>query len=127
MPTLCDLGGCLDKVPSVTDGISIVPTLLGRKDQKEHEYIYFTWNGNKVYSKTHPKSGYSVRIGDWKGVVNHCNSTKNIPSLEDEMELYDLSADPFETSNIASSRRAVVDSLKRLTIAQDLTCDCFQC
>merc|ERR1711871_861899 len=130
MPTLCELAGCLDRVPSVTDGISIVPTLLGPasgQHQEKHEYMYFTWNGNKVYSKKHPKSGYSVRVGDWKGVVQHCNTTENVPSLADEMELYDLNADPFEGLNVASRHQDVVERLKRLTISKDLTCDCYQC
>ena len=39
MPTFAELAGV--KPPAPIDGISMVPTLLGKGDQKKHNYLYF--------------------------------------------------------------------------------------
>jgi len=39
MPTFAELGGI--KPPAPIDGISMVPTLLGKGEQKTHKYLYF--------------------------------------------------------------------------------------
>ena len=44
MPTFAELAGI--EPPTPIDGISIVPTLLGRGEQMEHKYLYFRM-GNK--------------------------------------------------------------------------------
>jgi len=56
LPTCAEL---LDvQPPEGVDGISILPTLLGRRDQqKKHEYLYWELNGQQA-----------VRLGDWKAV-----------------------------------------------------------
>ena len=60
-------------------------------------------------------------------MVAHCNSTSNVPSMDDSMELYDLSVDPFEQHDLSSEKQEIVDMLKSLTISKDLSCDCYQC
>jgi len=116
LPTLVELAGA--EAPSGLDGISIVPTLLG-KEQQPHEYLYFTWAAEGP--------GYAVTQGDWKGVVNSCADGKALaPSADDAMELYNLEADPQEASDVASQRPDMVKRLKALVIAKDLRCCCFQ-
>ena len=75
MPTLCELAGV--EAPQ-TDGISILPTLLGKdKQQKEHEFLYWEF----------PDRGGSVAVrwGNWKGIV------ENMHAGNRTMQLYDIS------------------------------------
>merc|ERR1719401_2188658 len=68
---------------------------------------------------------YAVRKGHWKGVVAVCQDFT--PSVEDEMELYDLSRDPFEETDVAKNHPGVVTHLKNLIVSEELSCSCFQC
>lgn len=76
-------------VPEDTDGISLLPTLLGETDQKQHEFLYweFPEYGGQV----------AIRMGDWKVVRQHVKDKEN-PTLE----LYNLAKDPTESTNIAN-------------------------
>ena len=44
MPTVAELAGATGYIPKDIDGISIVPTLMG-KTQPDKEYLYWTWKG----------------------------------------------------------------------------------
>ncbi len=87
MATLAELAGVSHEVPTDTDGISIVPTLLGSGNQKTHEYLY--WRG-------------AIRMGNWKGV-----------GKPGELALYDLSQDVGEENNIAGEHPEIVATLSR--------------
>eukprot|EP00943_MAST-04B_sp_MAST-4B-sp1_P009507 g9507.t1 len=132
LPTLCDIGGCLHLLPDDLDGISIYNELKGLP-QREHEYIMFTWKGLGVPPiqsnvKKNSKSGYSVRVGDWKGVVPFCDDgITNQPSLNDDMQLFDLVNDPFEKSDVSNLHKDVVVRLKKLIISKQVSCKCYQC
>ncbi|NIP92825.1 MAG: sulfatase-like hydrolase/transferase, partial [Akkermansiaceae bacterium] len=62
-PTLCELAGT--RLPDNLDGISFLPTLMGKIRQKEHEYLYWEFfeGGGKR----------AARIGKWKAVQNRVN------------------------------------------------------
>lgn len=83
MPTLAELAGI--EAPQSTDGISIVPTLLGTahsgRAQKQHAYLY--WED--------PNS-CAVRMGNWKAIR---------PQKDASFELYDLGEDVEELQNVA--------------------------
>jgi len=122
MPTFAELAKT--QMPDGLDGISIVPELTGRGKQADHEYLYWTWNEAGAPAT----SGYSVRVGNWKGVVRSCaDSLKKQPSLDDEMLLYDVVNDPFETQDRSLEQKAQVQIIKDLVIAKDLSCECYQC
>lgn len=71
---------------------------------------------------------YGVRVGDWKGVVAHCSDNVTMaPSLSDDLMLYNLVADPFETTDIASAHPDQVSSMIKLLMAENVKCNCFQC
>jgi len=79
-----------------TDGISLMPTLMGKLQQEQHSYLYFEYpeNGGQV----------AVRMGNWKGVKKQLIKNPKV-----SWELYDLSKDPSEQNNIAE---AYTDILK---------------
>src|SRR5207247_2037794 len=57
LPTAADLAGI--KPPEAIDGISMFPTLLGRK-QKSHAFLYWEFHERGFQQ--------AVRMGDWKAV-----------------------------------------------------------
>lgn len=86
MPTLAQL----TNAPAVpyTDGVSLLPTLTGKKGQQPHNYLYWEF---------HEDGGrQAVRQGNWKAVRLHAAQHP-----DGALELYDLSTDPGETKNIA--------------------------
>ncbi|TXF88048.1 arylsulfatase [Neolewinella aurantiaca] len=96
-PTLANLAGA--EPPSATDGISMVPTLLGQGEQEQHEYLYWEF---------HEKGGrQAVRKGDWKAV--RYNVKKNPDS---NVQLYNLKNDPGEKTDIALEHPAVEQELR---------------
>jgi arylsulfatase A len=89
MPTFAEMAGV--NIPEPTDGISILPTLLGKGEQKKHEYLYWEL-GRK----------YGVRVGNWKAVI----------SKKGAFELYDLSKDFGERNNIAAQHPDMAEKIK---------------
>jgi arylsulfatase A-like enzyme len=87
LPTLCELAGA--ETPTGIDGISIVPTLLGQGKQKQHEYLYWEYHSQG--------RAQAVRFGKWKAIRNKVDKNPNSTP-----ELYDLSADPSETTDLAA-------------------------
>jgi arylsulfatase A len=100
MPTFCELAGI--PVPDFTDGISMLPTLLGNKDQQEeHENLYWEFHeGDKKQA---------VRKGNWKGVRNNVARDPEGP-----IELYDLESDPGEMVNMADRYPEIVEEIARI-------------
>ncbi|MBN7802216.1 arylsulfatase [Algoriphagus aestuariicola] len=92
MATFGEIAGY--EVPQ-NDGISILPTLLGKGEQKQHEYLYweFPEYGGQV----------AVRFGDWKLIRQHLSDNQT-PTLE----LYNLAQDPLETTNLAKTHPEIL-------------------
>ncbi|MFD2256656.1 arylsulfatase [Luteolibacter algae] len=96
LPTVAELTGL--PLTAHTDGISFLPSLLGKTGQKEHDHLYWEF---------HDKAGrLAVRKGKWKGVRYDVQKAPNSP-----LELYDLSEDPGEKNNIASRHPELVQEL----------------
>jgi arylsulfatase A-like enzyme len=87
-PTLSELAGA--KVPAGLDGMSMVRALRGQP-QPTHDALYWEFH----------EGGFkqAARMGRWKGV----RLSKDAP-----LELYDLQADPGETTNVASAHAGIV-------------------
>jgi arylsulfatase A-like enzyme len=92
LPTLCELGGAA--TPDGLDGLSIVPTLLGRAGQATHEYLYWEYHSGG--------RAQAVRFGAWKAVRNNVDKAPGATP-----ELYNLTDDAAETRNVAAQHPAV--------------------
>lgn len=99
MPTLLDAVGALDAVPTEVDGISLLPTLLGKK-QAEREYLY----------REFPSYGgqQTIRVGDWKAV------RQNMAKGNLKVELYNLATDVSESKDVAAQHPDVVNKLTQM-------------
>jgi arylsulfatase A-like enzyme len=85
-PTFAELAGA--KTPDGLDGLSIVPTLLGKTDsQKTHEYLYWEYNGSQA-----------VRFGQHKAIRKVGGTTA----------VYDLQADIGEKNDLADQHPDLV-------------------
>lgn len=96
LPTLCELTSTA--IPPGTDGLSFLPTLLGRGEQRRHPYLY--WEHSSYTGQQ------AVRLGDWKGV------RRNMTQGNLEVELYHLATDPGEKRNVASERLELVQRIE---------------
>lgn len=106
MPTLAELAGAGKYVPSGIDGISVVPTLLGRaEEQKKHEYLYWEWHLYDWSKRENVPNGLMqvVRMGKWKAVRHRSDGT---------FELYDLEKDVGEENNIAGQHSGVMRKIE---------------
>jgi len=93
--TAAELAGVKD--PPETDGVSLVPTLLGRPQKKTHELLYW---------ETHERGfAQAFRVGDWKGIRTR---------PEAPLELFHLARDPGESRDVAEDYPAVVKHLGTL-------------
>lgn len=99
LPTFAELLGT--RVPLETDGISMLPTLLDRGQQKEHDYLY--WEFHEDGGKA------AVRMGDWKGVLLGV-----IDNPEAKIELYNLATDIHENYNVADEYPEIVSQITKI-------------
>ena len=89
LPTFCDVAGA--KVPQVADGISFLPTLLGKDDaQKKHDYLYWEF---RSYS-----GQQAVRFGDHKAI------RRNLAKGTIKTEIYNVVTDPGESKDLAAEK-----------------------
>ncbi|MDI9365756.1 MAG: arylsulfatase [Flavobacterium sp.] len=97
-PTFLDVAKAKNK--QTIDGISVLPTLLG-KPQAQHNYLY--WELSEAGSKQ------AIRVGNWKAVKLNVSTNSNAT-----IELYNLKLDPFEKNNIAAKQPAIATKLDSL-------------
>ena len=98
LPTFCEVAAI--DWPRDTDGISILPTLLGRGEQQRHEFLYWEF----------PSYGgqQAVRMGDWKGVRQALTKGRI------KTELYNLSRDIGERRDVAAEQPKIVEQIDRI-------------
>ena len=89
LPTACEIAG-VDS-PKGIDGLSFLPTLTGKGNQKTHEFLY--WEFHEGGTKQ------AVRYGNWKAI-------RTAPRAP--LQLYDVVKDPAEKNNLAKEHPDVV-------------------
>jgi arylsulfatase A-like enzyme len=99
MPTFAELTGT--KAAENTDGISFMPTLLGKTKQKKHDYLYWEF---------HEQGGRIAVIKEnWKAVWLNANNPEKT-----KVELYDLSKDIHEDNDLAAQHPEIVAQLDQI-------------
>ena len=94
MPTLAEIAGAT--CPSNIDGISILPTLLGRQQRTDDRFLYWEFPAGKFQQ--------AVRWGNFKAI-------RSAPGKP--LELYDLSRDIAEKNDIAAENPDVIVRIEK--------------
>ncbi len=98
LATACEVSGA--KVPSPTDGLSLLPTLLGQPEkQAAHQHLYWEFH----------ERGFNQAVlmdNRWKAI--------RLARLDAPVELYDLANDIGEAKNLAAEQPALVARAKGL-------------
>ncbi|MBT6958508.1 MAG: sulfatase-like hydrolase/transferase [Opitutae bacterium] len=89
--TLLEIAGI--KVNHKIDGISLLPTLSGKKQDLTQRYI--VWMRLEGNAKYQGRTYYAIRQGDWKLTQN---------TAFENMRLYNLSKDPKETIEVKNAQ-----------------------
>jgi arylsulfatase A len=105
-PTLLELIGKKEATPDGLDGISFAPTLLGQA-QEPRPFLY----------RESPGYGgqQTVRVGDWKLLRQGLNPGPKAKNPKTPtIELYDVAADPSESSDVATQHPETVERLLKI-------------
>jgi arylsulfatase len=95
LPTFAGLVG--RQPPSDTDGLSLLPTLLGTpREQQRHDHLYWEYHGRQA-----------VRMGNWKAQRHGVN---------EPIELYDLATDIGEQDDVAVDNPDVVARIEDIMV-----------
>ncbi|MBE3065061.1 MAG: arylsulfatase [Spirochaetes bacterium] len=92
LPTCAELLG--EQPPKGLDGISMLPTLLGRSGQERHRYLYWELKGQQ-----------GVRMGDWKAVRLQ---------PDEQIQLFNLGTDIGEKHDVAEQHQDIVARMQAI-------------
>ena len=100
LPTACEIAGT--EAPGGIDGISYLPTLIGKADsQPKHEYLY--------WASQEGETSIGIRRGPWK-LVRY----RKDQAGEADWRLYDLRSDLGEVNDIAAKHPEQVQEILSL-------------
>jgi arylsulfatase A-like enzyme len=102
MATLAAIAGATPAAD--TDGVSILPTLLGKPgEQASRDYLFWDFAG---YG-----GQLAVRSGDWKGIKTGLKKDPDAP-----LELYNLAADIGEQNNVAAENPEIAAKMEKIML-----------
>jgi arylsulfatase A-like enzyme len=93
LPTLAEISRTSS--PTNIDGISFLPTLLGKSQTNRHEHLYWEFHEDGFHQ--------AVRMGDWKAVRH---------GVDGPIELYNLKTDRAEKYNVAEENPKIVAKIE---------------
>ena len=99
LPTFCELADA--SVPKDIDGISLVPELLGKGDQRQHDYLYW-----EFYERGGKKA---ARWGDWKALQLNISKDPDSP-----IAIYNLKQDLKEEHDLSGEHPELVEKAKEI-------------
>ena len=104
LPTCAELLGA--QPPAGIDGVSLLPTLLGRpEEQKKHDHLYWELNNQQA-----------VRMGDWKAL-------RLKPGQK--IQLFDLKTDPGEENDVAAEHPDIAARVEEIFTNGRTDCEAF--
>ena len=122
MPTLAEVADV--PPPAQSDGISLLPNLLGKSDKRSHPYIYIEYEFSDTWAQPATEEIIAhkgkkirgqqqlVRIGDFTGVrtqIKHADDPLRLYNLDgDQHEDHDLSKDPAHAALLAQMRDLLI-------------------
>ena len=96
------------KMPKNTDGISLLPTFLGKLDKQEtHEFLI--WD----FAERYYGGQVALRMGDWKGLKR-----KMLKNPDAALQLYNLKDDPNEKNDVARKHPEIVAEIEKLILQE---------
>lgn len=111
LPTLTALAGVSDPSVAVSDGENMSQALLGNASQTRTKSLFWNMNRGTAANHSNPnpsgagaggQEAFAIRSGNWKLLLNADGTSP---------ELYDLTTDLGETTNLAFGQPAVVNQL----------------
>ena len=99
-PTCLDLANAKELVPESVQGISLKPAFLGQIQTNTHDYLFW-----QHWTRANPSLEIAVRSNDWKLLRDHTGAN---------YQLYNLSNDISETTDVAVANPSIVSNLIQL-------------
>jgi arylsulfatase A-like enzyme len=96
-PTFCEAAGAT--IEHEIDGVSILPTLLGKKQSFDRTLFWVRREGGQLYQG---QDYYAVRRGPWKLLQN---------TPFENFQLFNLIDDPLESVDVSNKHRPIVREL----------------
>ncbi|MCA8957598.1 MAG: arylsulfatase, partial [Planctomycetes bacterium] len=106
MATLCELSGA---TAPPNDGISFLPTLLGRAGQRVHPHMVWDFAGYGGQQ--------ALLFGGWKLVRTNLHRPRQ-PKAKVRVQLFDLEHDPAEAHDVAAQHPGMVQEALRILQAE---------
>ena len=97
-PTICEITGT--DYPDGLDGISILPSILDRGKQEQHQYLYWEY----------PERGgqQAVRIKNWKGLRDSTRTGNR------KIMLFNLDNDLTEDIDLSEANPEIVNMIEKI-------------
>jgi arylsulfatase A len=100
LPTVAELLEA--PAPNGIDGLSLLPTLLDKPGQKQHDYLY--WESGALLG-----GEQAIRAGDWKAVRVGLKKNADAP-----LQLFNLKDDPAEANDLAAKQTEQAEKMLKL-------------